>query len=63
MSDGRSLWRRTERAVLGMVFGFAAWIIERRVLAAIRKRGEQPPVRSSLAEETTSELRKPAASG
>ena len=54
-----SVWHRTERALLGAVFGLAAWIIERRVLKAIRKRGELPPARSSLAEETTSELRKP----
>ena len=53
-----SVWRRFERLLLGAVFGFAAWIIERRVLKAIRKRGERPPVRSSLAEETTSELGK-----
>jgi hypothetical protein len=61
MTERRSLWRRPERFALGLVFGFAAWIIERRVLKAIRRRGEQPPARSSLAEETTSELGKPTA--
>lgn len=57
----RSAWRRVERFALGIVFGIAAWIIERRVLKAIRRRGQAPPARSTLAEETTSELEKPSA--
>jgi hypothetical protein len=55
-----SVWRRTERFLLGIVFGLAAWIIERRVLKAIRKRGERPPAPASFAEDATSELEKPA---
>lgn len=54
----RSAWRRIERFSLGIVFGLAAWIIERRVLKAIRKRGEAPP-KPTLADQTTSELEKP----
>lgn len=54
----RSAWRRLERLALGVVFGFAAWIIERRVLNAIRKRGEAPPT-TPISEQTTSELEKP----
>jgi hypothetical protein len=54
----RSAWRRVERFSLGIVFGIAAWIIERRVLKAIRKRGQTPP-RTTLAEHATSEVEKP----
>lgn len=54
----RSAWRRFERLALGAVFGIAAWIIERRVLKAIRKRGEAPP-RPTLADQATSELERP----
>ncbi len=54
-------WRRFERFALGVVFGLAAWIIERRVLKAIRRRGLTPPARSSMADQTTSELGKPPA--
>jgi hypothetical protein len=52
---------RVERFLLGIVFGFAAWFIERRVLKAIRKKGESPPKSSSMADHTTSELEKPRA--
>ena len=55
-----SALRRAERFALGVVFGMAAWIIERRVLKAIRRRGQSPP-RPSLAEHATSELEKPKA--
>jgi hypothetical protein len=55
-----SAWRRVERFGLGIVFGFAAWIIERRVLKAIRRRGERPPAPASLTHDATSELEKPA---
>lgn len=54
----RSAWRRVERLALGVVFGVAAWIIERRVLRAIRKKGLAPPA-GSIVEETTSELERP----
>jgi hypothetical protein len=54
-----SAWRRVERFSLGVVFGFAAWIIERRVMKAIRRRGEKPPAKAGLSEQTTSELEKP----
>lgn len=56
-----SVFRRLERFSLGLVFGFVAWIIERRVLKAIRLRGDAPPARGTLADETTSELAKPSA--
>lgn len=52
---------RIERVMLGVVFGFAAWFIERRVLKAIRKKGEAPPKPSSMADQTTSEVEKPRA--
>jgi hypothetical protein len=57
----RSAWRRVERFALGIVFGFAAWFIERRVLKAIRKKGESPPKPTSMADHTTSEVEKPRA--
>ncbi len=56
----RGAVRRFERFVLGLVFGVAAWIIERRVLKAIRRRGQAPP-RTPIADQTTSELRRPSA--
>ncbi|HEY7755936.1 MAG TPA: hypothetical protein VID69_06895 [Actinomycetota bacterium] len=54
-----SLRGRVERVTLGVVFGIAAWIIERRVLASIRRRGQEPPVSRSIADQTTSELGRP----
>jgi hypothetical protein len=56
-----SVWRKVERFSLGIVFGIAAWIIERRVLKAIRRKGLVPPAKSRLADQSTSELRKPPA--
>ncbi len=55
----RSAFRRFERFSLGVVFGVIAWIIERRVLKAIRKKGLVPPRKRTLADQSTSELRKP----
>jgi hypothetical protein len=55
------VWRRAERVCLGVVFGIAAWIIERRVLKAIRKRGLTPPARSTIGEQSTSEFGRPSA--
>jgi hypothetical protein len=52
---------RVERFALGIVFGFAAWFIERRVLKAIRKKGEPPPKPSSMGDQATSELERPRA--
>lgn len=57
----RGVWRRAERVCLGVVFGIAAWIIERRVLKAIRKRGLTPPARSTIGEQSTSEFGRPSA--
>jgi hypothetical protein len=57
----RSAFRRVERFALGVVFGVIAWVIERRVLKAIRRKGLVPPARSTLADQSTSELRKPPA--
>ncbi len=57
----RSAFRRFERFSLGVVFGVIAWIIERRVLKAIRKKGLVPPAKTTLAEQSVSELRKPPA--
>jgi hypothetical protein len=56
----RSIWRRGERFVLGIVFGFAAWIIERQVLKAIRRRGEAVPTDPTPLSEGVSELERPA---
>jgi hypothetical protein len=41
----RTFYARVERAVLGVVMGIAAFVIERRVLRAIRRSGaaEPPP--------------------
>jgi hypothetical protein len=55
-----SAWHRLERFALGMVFAVAAWIIERRVLKAIRRRGQTPP-RAPLSEQATSEIETPRA--
>jgi hypothetical protein len=52
-------WRRVERFSLGVVFGFMAWFIERRVLKAIRRRGGAEPRPPSLSD-TVSELERPA---
>ena len=56
----RSPLRRAERFLLGIAFAVAAWIVERRVLKAIRKRGGAPP-RAPLVEHATSEIEKPRA--
>ena len=53
----RSAWSRVERFGLGVVFAIAAWIIERRVLKAIRRRGEAAPVVPS---ERVGELERPS---
>jgi hypothetical protein len=55
----RSVWRRGERLVLGVVFGIAAWIIERRVLKAIRRRGGAAPAVPTPLSEGVSELERP----
>jgi hypothetical protein len=55
----RSIWRRGERFVLGIAFGFAAWIIERRVLTAIRRRGEAAPSPPTPLAESVSEVERP----
>jgi hypothetical protein len=57
----RSAWRRVERVSLGIVFGIAAWIIERRVLKTIRRRGLAPPKTAAMSDQTTSELERPTA--
>jgi hypothetical protein len=56
----RSLWRRGERFVLGVVFGVAAWIVERSVLKGIRRRGGAAPTRTTPLAEGVSELERPA---
>jgi hypothetical protein len=55
----RSIWRRGERFVLGIAFGIGAWIIERRVLTAIRRRGEAAPSPSTPLAESVSEVERP----
>jgi hypothetical protein len=57
----RSIWRRSERFALGIAFGFAAWIIERRVLTAIRRRGEAAPSPPTPLAESVSEVERPVA--
>jgi hypothetical protein len=53
--------RRFERFALGIVFGLVAWIVERRVLKAIRRRGGTEPRTTTLADHATSELERPSA--
>jgi hypothetical protein len=53
--------RRFERFALGIVFGIVAWIVERRVLKAIRRRGGAEPRATTLADHATSELERPNA--
>jgi hypothetical protein len=55
----RTAWGRVERFALGVVFGLAAWIIERRVLKAIRRRGHAPPPKTTFGDQATSELERP----
>jgi hypothetical protein len=55
----RSLWRRGERFVLGVTFGVVAWVIERRVLTTIRRRGEVAPSLSTPLAESVSEVERP----
>jgi hypothetical protein len=57
----RSIWRRGERFVLGIAFGMMAWIIERRVLTAIRRRGEVAPSPPTPLAESVSEVERPVA--
>ncbi len=54
---GRSLFRRIERALLGFAFGIVAFVIERRILGAI-KRGElkKAPERGLVATHQGEEL-------
>ncbi|MGZ5292297.1 MAG: hypothetical protein ACXWXQ_08230 [Actinomycetota bacterium] len=52
-------WRRVERFSLGVVFGFMAWFIERRVLKAIRRRGGAEP-RAATLSDTVTKLEHPA---
>ena len=55
----RSIWRRGERFALGIAFGMVAWIIERRVLTAIRRRGEVAPSPLTPLAESVSEVERP----
>jgi hypothetical protein len=52
--------RRVERIALGIVFSVAAWIIERRVLKAIRRRGGTAPARPTPLSSGVSEVERPA---
>jgi len=64
MARKRRIIGRIERVLLGAVFGLAAFIVERRVLRAIKQRGESAASRtSSLTNETVSELQRPPMSG
>lgn len=53
-------WRRVERFMLGIVFGIAAWIIERRVLKAIKRKGGATPAKPTPLSESVSEIERPA---
>jgi hypothetical protein len=55
-----SVWRKVERLSLGVVFGIAAWIIERRVLKAIKRKGGAAPTKPTPISESVSELERPA---
>ena len=55
-----SAWRRVERFMLGIVFGIAAWIIERRVLKAIKRKSGAAPAKPTSLSESVSELERPA---
>jgi len=39
----RPFRRRLERWVLGVGMGLVAWVIERRVLGALKAKGKKPP--------------------
>jgi len=55
-----SVWRKVERFSLGFVFGIAAWIIERRVLKAIKRKGGAAPSKPTPLSESVSEIERPA---
>jgi hypothetical protein len=55
-----SVWRKVERFSLGFVFGIAAWIIERRVLKAIKRKGGAAPAKPTPLSESVSEIERPA---
>jgi len=55
-----SVLRKVERFSLGVVFGVAAWIIERRVLKAIKRKGGAAPARPTPLAESVSEVERPA---
>lgn len=43
MTRRRRWWRRIERAIVGTGMTMVAFVLERRVLKAIKRRGEEPP--------------------
>jgi hypothetical protein len=55
-----SVWRKVERFSLGVFFGLAAWVIERRVLKAIKRKGGAAPAGPTTLSESVSELERPA---
>jgi hypothetical protein len=55
-----SVWRKFERFSLGVVFGIAAWVIERRVLKAIKRKGGAAPAKPTTLSESVSELERPS---
>lgn len=55
-----SVWRKVERFSLGIVFGIAAWIIERRVLKTIKRKGGAAPVKPTPLSESVSEVERQA---
>lgn len=55
-----TVWRKVERFMLGIVFGIAAWIIERRVLKAIKRKGGAAPAKATPLSESVSEVERPA---
>ena len=52
-------WRRVERFMLGIVFGIAAWFIERRVLKTIKRKGGAAPSKPTPLSESVSEIERP----
>jgi hypothetical protein len=56
----RTAWRKAERFALGLLFAAAAWVIERRVLKAIRRRGGAAPARPTPLSSGVSEVERPA---
>ncbi|MEX2274059.1 MAG: hypothetical protein WEA10_00625 [Actinomycetota bacterium] len=59
----RSRRRRIERWFLGLGMSLVAFVLERRVIRSIKRRGEAPPAKTTLGEHGEHEVVQQDASG